>query len=184
MLDLHCLQTCMDNDISINPIKIISPFLYEIYSDTMNDLKEVSKSSNKFIKSCSEGYLKVARWLYFLKRIDIHFNNDEAFLESCKFGHLHVAQWLYSLGEDTHFNNDQAFLLSCKFGHLHVAQWLYSLEGVNIHFNNDEAFLESSVDMYKWLCSINKHSTNISIKKMLTCALISCVIGVIIYIYD
>ena len=99
------------------------------------------KAKKGFIYNCLDGHLTVAKWLYSIDEVNIHYNNEQAFRWSCGYGHLAVAQWLYSLGEvNIHADNECAFRWSCDAGHLTVAQWLYSLGNVNIHADNEYVF--------------------------------------------
>jgi len=82
-------------------------------------------------KSCSNGQLDVAKWLYGLDgKINIHVDNENAFCRSCYNGHLEVAKWLYGLDRkiNIHVDNEKAFHLSCKNGFLEVIEYLISLE--------------------------------------------------------
>ena len=86
-----------------------------------------------FRRSCLNGRLAVAQWLYSMDqyKIDIHADNEYVFRRSCERGHLAVAQWLYSIGGvDIHINEEYAFNMSCLNKHLPVAQWLYSFGGI------------------------------------------------------
>lgn len=85
-----------------------------------------------FPRACFHGSLRVARWIYSLRQVDIHAGNDGAFRWACENGCLDAAQWIYSLGGvDVHAVNYYAFRCACVNRHYDVAQWIHSLGNID-----------------------------------------------------
>jgi hypothetical protein len=127
-----------------------------------------------FRSSCSDGHIKVAKWLWNLSvneghKIDIHAQEEDAFRHSCYSGRIEVAKWLWNLSVseghkiDIHAQNEYAFRDSCYEGYIEIAKWLWNLsvnEGhkIDIHTNNENAFRRSCnnghIEVAKWLASL------------------------------
>lgn len=97
-----------------------------------------------FFSACYHGRLCVAKWLVQNNpNIDIHMNSDEPFFNSVFKNHLEVAQWLWSLGGVRFQHGPDLFQYTCSHNMLDMAQWLYSLGNVNIHSFNEGAFVSA-----------------------------------------
>ena len=112
-----------------------------------------------FSMSCSNGYIKLAKWVHSLDAVNIHVNIDRYFKQCCILGHIELAKWLYYLGGvDIHSDNDDAFKQTCIQNHIELAKWLYSLGGVDIHDENETAFTHvcenGNIEFAKWLYSL------------------------------
>jgi ankyrin repeat protein len=126
------------------------------------------RNDQAFILACSNGHLKIAKWLHMLGA-DIHIRNDHAFILACYGGHLKIAKWLHN---DSNINigriND-AFIYSCKNGHFEITKWLHSL-GANINITDANtniavfalACYYNHIKIAKWLYSlgVNIHANN------------------------
>jgi hypothetical protein len=118
---------------------------------------EVISNQDKFLKSCKDGNLEMAQWLYSLDNdniINSYKYKDEIISDVCENGHLEVAQWLFYIGYPI---ENISFIRACQRGHLEVAQWLYSL-GVDIHSNSNKSFCYAcrfgKLEIAQWLWSL------------------------------
>ena len=119
-----------------------------------------------FNHACSKGWLKTAKWLYSLGKIDIHYNNDYAFDIACQNGKINIAKWLYSLGgielyNREEFSNNFPLLISCQYGYFKLAKWLYSLGGFNLeedyHLIFKTACENNRLKIVLWLSTLNSY---------------------------
>ena len=132
----------------------IAEFLYEKYKNI--------NLNGAFITACSYNKLYVAIWLLSLnKKIDLHYESDNAFRSACSLGYLDIAKWLMSFDDkpDIHIDNDEVFRNACTDGYINIAKWLYSLDDKpNIRANNDDAFKNACsnqhIDIALWLTTI------------------------------
>src|SRR5438309_49444 len=95
-----------------------------------------------FIKSCSNGHIKIAQWLFSFGCINFNIydcnNGSSLFDIVCYRGHTEMAKWLYSIFngaiskgpsfKNIHDDDEHLFRITCLRGHLETAKGLYSLK--------------------------------------------------------
>lgn len=115
-----------------------------------------------FIYCCNHGYLKEAKWYYYLHNVDINIKNKKIFIHTFYANHLETVKWIYNLKEfninnlDEKWKNDM-FLFHCSYGNLESAQWIYNL-GVDINVCGKKSFIKACryehLEIAKWLHSL------------------------------
>ena len=139
-----------------------------------------AKHFGAFTKSCSNGYLTVAQWLYSTFHFTLADMEEDyilPFMLSCDNGHIATAQWLYSTFNISVADIKDSWTLqsACGGGHLFVVQWLHSI----CHFTTDDimvghndafkgACINGNLELAQWLystfqlTSIGRNSINIA----------------------
>ncbi len=116
-----------------------------------------AKHFGAFTKSCCNGYLIVAQWLYSTFHFTLADMEEDyilfPFLLSCENGHIATAQWLYCTFNISIADIKYSWALqsACGGGHLLIVQWLHSI----CQFTTDDIIVEHN-HAFKNAC-INGH---------------------------
>jgi hypothetical protein len=89
---------------------------------------DLAKYNDKFIRTCINGRLDDAKWLYSIC-VDISYKNNCAILFACQNGYLDMAKWLYSVGAEITEPDNEPFLATCLGDAVNVIEWL-----IDIHY--------------------------------------------------
>ena len=127
--------------------------------------------------------IKNIKYLLFMKRIDIHVDNEFLFRFVCEEGYLEVAKWLWEVSQretkeigretkkiDIHVDNEYAFCWTCYGGHFEIVKWLWEIsnKSINIHVLDENAFRwaceKGHLEIAKWLWKVSLKSIDIHAK--------------------
>ena len=170
LLDISELLAPSLHELSIDELRLHAPSIHEPHeafyeSCACGDLDEAQKIfsaedvdfhdlANGLIGASEHGKIKVVKWIFSIKGVDVEERRTEAFVLACCSGRLEVAKWIFkTLGYVDHHNaGDFAFIEACADGHLKVAKWLYSLPGgIGLDVVEEAVFRSSRADVLMWL---------------------------------
>ena len=90
-----------------------------------------------FFNACTEGYVYMAQWLWYEKKVfqdyysDYETNFYDVMSSVCKYGHFHMLKWLWSVRLTNHHYKqcfiEDIFVQACFYGHLRIAQWWWGI---------------------------------------------------------
>ena len=110
--------------------------------------------NNLFKIVCKKGNVKMAEWIYSLKKIGKKCLK-EIFEKSFYINKYEIVDWIYSLNILDISDIENIFQKFCKNGLLEKAKYMYLLiKSINIHINDDYLFKNSPKNIIKWLKSL------------------------------
>ena len=103
--------------------------------------------------------LNIVLWIFSLKIIDFHYNNDEILKYCCFENKLNLVKWICSFDNFNLENLDEEFFFNlCLTSNLEIIKFIFALKHFDINLENDLIFRYvcqlGNIDILKWIYSL------------------------------